>query len=63
MQTPMRMAGQNLAQSLGVPYPDGTAQGHHGYVDARMGQAGHAYRGPLQSPIAMAARMGAFASE
>jgi hypothetical protein len=63
MQTPMRMAGQNLAQSLGVPYPDGTAQGHHGYVDARIGQAGHAYHGPLQSPIAMAARMGAFASE
>jgi hypothetical protein len=65
------MAGQNLAASLGVPHPaTGQAQGHHGTVDAMLGQAGHLPPALMQSPmhpmlanVAYAAQHGAFAGE
>jgi hypothetical protein len=60
MQAPIRMAGQNLAQSLGVPYPDSAGQARHGVVDSRSGQT---YQNPMHPSIAMAAHRGAFASE
>lgn len=52
----MRMAGQNLSASLGIPDPiTGVPDGHHGLVDARIGQPGHIYHGLMQSPVGMAA--------
>jgi hypothetical protein len=68
MQAKMRMAGQNLAASLGAPGPGGTPQGHHGMVDAAINQPGHSYQGMMQAPLnraglAYAAQHGAFAQE
>ena len=46
------MAGQNLSASLGVPDPfTGIPGGHHGMVDAAIGQPGHIYNGLMQSPM------------
>ena len=63
-QTRTRMAGQNLGASLGVPDPaTGIAQGHHGHVDAMIGQPGHLPYGGAGAQIAYAAQHGAFAQE
>ena len=61
IKSKMRMAGQNLSASLGVPNPaTGVPDGHHGMVDAAIGQPGH----PIMSPaVAYAAQRGAFAGE
>lgn len=64
MQQKTRMAGQNLAASLGVPDPaTGVAQGHHGYMDMYMGQQPHLPPALMQSPLAYAERRGAFSQE
>jgi hypothetical protein len=65
------MAGQNLAASLGVPHPaTGAPQGHHGVVDAMIGQPGHLHPNLVQAPLTAmspqvmyAAQRGAFAGE
>jgi hypothetical protein len=63
-QTKTRMAGQNLGASLGVPDPaTGIAQGHHGHVDAMLGQGGHLPYNRPQAPVMYAAQHGAFAQE
>jgi len=68
----MRMAGQNLSASLGVPHRvTGIPDGHHGMVDAAIGQPGHIYNGLMQSPVSTmppqavnyAAMHGAFGNE
>jgi hypothetical protein len=64
MQQKMRMAGQNLGASLGVPSPStGVAQGHHGHVDAMLGQPPHPVSSILSPAVAYAAQRGAFAQE
>jgi hypothetical protein len=63
------MAGQNLSASLGVPDPfTGIPGGHHGMVDAAIGQPGHIYNGLMQSPMSpqstsYALARGAFGNE
>ena len=64
MQQKARMAGQNLGASLGVPHPvTGVAQGHHGVMDARLGQQPHLTPALMQAPIAYASQHGAFSQE
>lgn len=63
-QQKIRMAGQNLGASLGVPsLGTGIAQGHHGHADARLGQPGHPVSSLISPSVAYAAQRGAFAQD